>query len=360
MSENKIYENRIEGLRAILFEKRLDAALLFSPESHNDLSSKSTYYLTGFFDSWPHAVLVTKSDAILFTGEPERAKEESAIKDIREVKKDKIDEILAKNRLKKIGVDANFSFSRWNDMKKKLVNASFSDISRELIELRAIKDAEEIENIRRASEITAKALKIAEKNANSGDEGALAQKIKSEFINNGADIAFKPVVSGDKNSANIHYFDCNEKYNRIVMADIGARWNFYNSDFTRTFVIENNAEMNKAYNSLKQLMSELSDFAKPGVKCIDAFNYAKKFLEKAGYKKQSFANFHSLGHGVGLDVHEYPVLTSNPLFKNMKFGENMVFTLEPALYFAGKFGIRLEDTVVMGKNGVEKLGGPRI
>ncbi|VVB60715.1 Xaa-Pro dipeptidase [uncultured archaeon] len=355
MRKGGIYETRIEHLRQALEKKRLDAALLFSPESTNDLSSKSTYYLTGFFDSWPHAVLVTQKDAILFTGEPERAKKESAIKDIREAKKDKIDEILKKNRLKKIGVDYNFSFSRWNGMKKKLGNLLFTDISGELIELRAVKDSQELANIRHASEITAKALKVAEKTANSGDEDALANEIKLEFVNDDAETAFKPVVSGDKNSANIHYFACNQNYKKLVMVDIGAKWNFYNSDFTRTIILENERQMAKAYNSLKQLMGELSDFAKPGVKCIDAFNYAKKFLEKEGYKKESFANFHSLGHGVGLDVHEYPVLTSNPLFKDMKFEENMVFTLEPALYFAGKFGIRLEDTVVMGKNGVNRL-----
>jgi len=256
--------------------------------------------------------------------------------------------------IKRIGFDSNLSFARGTELAK-LNGISLLDISREMIELRAIKDSQEIENIKRASEITAKALKIAENCAGSGDENALVQKIKSEFINNGAEIAFKPVVAGDENSANIHYFNCNSKYKKIVMADIGARCNFYNSDFTRTFVLDGDKEMNRAHQTLENLVAELTDFIKPGTKCFDAFNYAKKFLEKAGYKKESFANFHSLGHGVGLDVHEYPVLTKNPAFKNARFEENMVFTIEPGLYFKDKFGIRIENTVLLGKSNVKKL-----
>ncbi|MBU4246079.1 MAG: Xaa-Pro peptidase family protein [Nanoarchaeota archaeon] len=356
MREQKNHEERIERLRAIISKKRLDAAILFSGESHNDLSSKSTYYLSGFFDSWPHTVIVTKKDEILFTGEPRRAEKESLIKTIIPSKKGALDKFLKSAHIKRLGVDANFSFSRWNDMKKKLGNGcSFKNISHEMIELRAIKDAEEIVNIRRASQITVKALKVAENCAGSGDENMLVQKIKSEIINNGAEIAFKPIVAGDANSANIHYFECGERYNKIVMADIGARWNFYNSDFTRTFVLGNDKNMIRAHETLENLVAELSDFIKPGIKCIDAFNYAKKFLEKTGYKKESFANFHSLGHGVGLDVHEYPVLTKNPAFKDARFEENMVFTIEPALYFKDKFGIRIEDTVVLTKNGVKHL-----
>jgi len=139
------------------------------------------------------------------------------------------------------------------------------------------------------------------------------------------------------------------------MADIGARCDFYNSDFTRTFVLGNDNEMVRAKESLENLVAELTDFIKPEVKCIDAFNYAKKFLEKAGYKKESFANFHSLGHGVGLDVHEFPVLSKNPAFKNARFEENMVFTIEPGLYFKDNFGIRIENTVLLTKNGVKQL-----
>lgn len=359
MRNQKSHDERIERLRALLSKKRLDAAVLFAGESNNDLSSRNTYYLSGFFDSWPHAIIVTKKDAVLFTGETGRAEKESAIEDIRATKKDAIKKFLKENKLKRLGIDSNLSFARGTELAKvKGVSptAALLDISREMIELRAIKDSEEIANIERASEITTKALEIVEKGAHLGDETALVRKIKSEFINNDAEIAFKPIVAGDGNSANIHYFDCNAKFRKIVMADIGARYNFYNSDFTRTFVLENDKEMIRAHETLENLVAELTEFIKPGVKCIDAFNYAKKFLEKAGYKKESFANFHSLGHGVGLDVHEYPVLTGNPLFKNARFEENMVFTIEPALYFAGKFGVRIENTMLLANSRIRPLG----
>lgn len=356
MREEKIHEARIEKVREILSKKRLDAAVLFSGESHNDLSSKSTYYLTNFFDSWSHAVLITKSDAVLFTGEPERAEKEGMIKNIKYSKKEKINDFLKANRIKRIGFDAALSFVRGTELKEKLKTGKLADISREMLEMRAIKDAEELSKIKSACRITGETLDVVKNSVNSGDEGALIRKIKTEFINRNAETAFKPVVAGDENSANIHYFACNGRFKKIVMADIGARIDFYNSDFTRTFMLEENAEMIRAHQTLEDLVAELSDFIKPDIKCFDAFNYAKKFLEKEGYKKENFANFQSLGHGVGLDVHEYPVLTGNPLFKKMTFKKGMVFTIEPALYFTGKFGIRIENTVLLEENGVKSLG----
>lgn len=355
----KLHESRIERLREILEKKKLDAALFFAGESDSGLSSKNAYYLSGFFDPWPHAVLVAKKDEALFTADTERAENEAAIKAVISPEKGGIEKFLKSRGIKRIGIDSNFSFSRWSLLKKTCAGAAYADISQEMLELRAIKDRQEIEKIRRACEVTASALEIAQKNAQIGDEAAIAGKINSEFLKSGAEAAFRPIVAGDANSANVHYFGCGGIFSKILMADIGARLDFYNSDFTRTFVLGGDSGgkmMVRAHETLSQLVSELSEFIKPEVKCADAFDYAKKFLEKAGYKKESFANFHGLGHGVGLNVHEFPVISKNPLYEKMRFGENTVFTIEPALYFKGMFGIRIEDTVLLGKNGVKRMG----
>lgn len=348
------YEERVENVRKILGDKKLDAALFFSGESLNDLSSKNTYYLSCFFDSWPHAVVVTKKDAVLFTSEPWRAEKESKIS-IANARKEKIHKFLNSGHIRKIGIDSGFTFGKWKELRGKLKKPVFHDITRDTLKVRSIKDNEEISKIRSVCDITKEVLKDAQKNVSIGNESALLRRVKDGFIKRSAESAFTPIIAGDKNSANTHYFGCKCKYREILMADIGARKEFYNSDFTRTYILKKEKEMLRAKDALERLVAELPDFVTIGKTCLDTFNYAKHFLEKEGYKKESFARFHGLGHGVGLDVHEYPNISPKAPHRNVRFEENMVFTLEPALYFKNRFGVRIENMYLLTGNGLKKL-----
>lgn len=348
------YAPRIESARKLLAAKRLDALILFSGDTSVGLSSKNTYYFSGFFDSWPHAVVLTKKDAVFFTSDATRAEKKTSMC-VKDLKKTKISEYLKSVRARTVGVDSEFTFRNLNALKAKMKTAVFKDVTRELLALRSVKDAEEIKKISAACKDTRNILQDAGKRAMCGSELHLMKLIKSGIARLGADPAFFPILAGDKNSANMHYFDCNGRYNEILMADIGVTKEFYNSDFTRTYVLRKNKEMLRAHETLEALISELSDFITPGVTCLETFSFAKSFLEKKGYKKESFANFHSLGHGVGLDVHEFPVLSRKAHLRNAKLEENMVFTLEPALYFKNRFGVRIENTCILTKNGLQAL-----
>ncbi len=345
---------RIENTRKFLDKKKLDAILLFSGESLNDLSSENTYYLSGFFDVWSHAVLVTKKDAVLFTADVLRAEKECAL-DVVDARKEKIHAFLNKRHMRRIGIDTGFSFNQWNKLRGKLKRPVFCDISKNMLEIRGIKDKEEISKMRLAAGITKKALDVVQKKMRLFDEGALIKKVKQEFALNNAEPAFTPIVAGDANSANIHYFACNQKYSQILMSDIGARKDFYNSDFTRTHILCKDKEMLQAHDTVARLVDGLLDFVVVGKTCLEIHKYAKDFLVKAGYKKESFSNFHGLGHGVGLDVHEYPRISERAPYKNTVFQENMVFALEPAIYFKNKFGIRIENTFLLTKKGLNVL-----
>lgn len=349
-----MHEARIENARKIIHDKELDALLFFSGETSNDLSSKSTYYLGGFFDSWPHAVIVTKKDAVLFTSEPDRAEKESCL-DVANARKEKIHKFLNARRIRKIGIDSGFTFGKWNDLRGKLKRPVFVDITRDATKMRGVKGKEEIQKIQSACSITKQALNDVEANLALGDEGAVLRRVKRMFQNHSAESAFLPIIAGDKNSANTHYFECNRKYNDILMADIGARKEFYNADFTRTYLLKKDREMLRAKDALERLVYGLTDFIEAGKTCLQAFNYSKHFLEKEGYKKEMFTNFHSLGHGIGLEVHEYPNISPKLPHRNSKFEENMVFTLEPALYFKNKFGVRIENTYILTANGLKAL-----
>ncbi len=350
----KQYLERVENARKILNTKKLDALLLFSGESLNDLSSENTYYLSGFFDVWHHAVLVTKKDAVCFTADTVRAEKECAL-DVVDVRKEKIHAFLNKRCVRRIGIDSGFSFNQWNKIRGKLKRPVFCDISKNMLEIRGIKDKEEISKMRSAAGVTKKALDVVQKKLRLFDEGDLIKKVKQEFALNNAEPAFAPIIAGDANSANIHYFACNQKYNKLLMSDIGARKDFYNSDFTRTHLLNKDKEMLQAHDTVARLVEGLLDFVVIGKTGLEIHKYAKEFLVNAGYKKENFSNFHGLGHGVGLDVHEHPHISEKAPYKNTVFQENMVFALEPAIYFKNKFGIRTESTFLLTKKGLKEL-----
>ena len=350
----KQYLERIENTRKILDTKKLDAILLFSGESLNDLSSENTYYLSGFFDVWSHAVLVTKKDAVCFTADMLRAEKECAI-DVANARTEKIHAFLNKRHMRRIGIDSGFSYNQWSKLRGKLKKPVFCDISKDMLEIRGIKGKEELSKMRLAAGITKKALEVVQKKMRCSDEGVLVRKVKQEFALNNAEPAFAPIVAGDSNSANIHYFECGQKYNKILMTDIGARKDFYNSDFTRTHVLRREKEMLRAHDTVARLVDGLLDFVAVGKTSLEVHNYAKDFLVKSGYKKEAFSNFHALGHGVGLDVHECPHITERAPSANTVLRENMVFALEPALYLKNKFGVRIENTFLLTKRGLKEV-----
>ena len=134
------------------------------------------------------------------------------------------------------------------------------------------------------------------------------------------------------------------------MIDIGVKLQTYNSDLTRNFVLGRmSKKAEKIYNIVYEAQQRAIQFVKPGVKSLEIDSIARNFISEAGYGDY-FG--HSLGHGIGLEVHEYPYIskTSDQIIR-----EGMVFTIEPGIYLPGEFGIRIEDTVIVNKNGCEIL-----
>jgi len=353
----KHYKEREEKVRELLRDKSLDAALFFSMGSENELHSKNAYYLSGFFDVWSHAVLVTDSESLLFTADPERAEKESRIENIIDIRKKKPLSFLRtiKERdIKKVGIDDGIPFTMLSPVRKRASDLRFRDISQDMLKIRSIKDKAEIAKIRQACRITKHALKTVQECLKRG-EHELVREIKIAFAKEDADCAFPPIASWDENTSKSHYFGTNKKDGAIVMIDIGARKEKYNADFTRTYLLNGSRDMRKAYEAISQLCGELRDKTECGIKCGELYNYAKQFLEREGYKKQMFCNFHALGHGIGLDVHEWPSICSRAPFKDITLEENMAFTIEPAVYFTGKFGIRIENTFLLSNKGAKIL-----
>ena len=178
-------------------------------------------------------------------------------------------------------------------------------------------------------------------------EKLIAAEIERFFKTNGAEgVSFDPIVASGINSSMPHAVPTDKKIESgdVITIDMGCKYEGYCSDMTRTIFIDKVPEEVKPVYDLV-LKNQLStiDECKEGanIKIISK-------LVESNFEYNNYMLIHALGHGVGLEIHELPNINSNSS-SNLK--ENMVITDEPGIYLPGKFGVRIEDTVLITKNG---------
>ncbi|MEE9199539.1 MAG: aminopeptidase P family protein [Dehalococcoidia bacterium] len=212
--------------------------------------------------------------------------------------------------------------------------------------LRATKDEEEIEAIQAAAGIADAALEEVVPAIEAGmSEKQVAWELEKAVREHGADgVSFDTIVASGPNGALPHHRpgDRTIREGEPVVIDMGARLNGYCSDITRTVVMGRpDATLTRVYDTV--LAAQLTAIAtvQSGMTGHDADGLARKVIEQAGYGD----NFgHSLGHGIGLAVHEHPRLGPN---SSSSLDSSMVFTIEPGIYIPGWGGVRIEDMVVL-------------
>ena len=221
-------------------------------------------------------------------------------------------------------------------------------------ELRQTKDSDEIAKIKSACRITRSALKFAQKYLAPGKKEIEVVGDLERFIryHGGSDSAFEIIVAGGPNSALPHHIPGNRKLRsgEPVLIDIGVDIDGYKSDLTRVFFLGRiNVRVRQVYDIVLSAQKRALEEIRPGIAAQRVDNAGRKFIADNG-----FGEFfgHSFGHGVGLEVHEEPHISpkSQEILK-----PGMVFTLEPAIYLPGEFGIRIEDMVEVRENGYTKL-----
>ena len=235
----------------------------------------------------------------------------------------------------------------FEELKKIYPKANFFDISMKFNELRAQKTSQEIKKIHKACKITTHAFnqlvkELPKKTLKTEQDVALY--LEKEIRMQNAELAFPTIVATDKNTAIPHHKTSIEKLRKgFLLLDFGAKFQNYCSDMTRMVYLGNpSKEEKKIYNFLLQVQEKVIESIEEGKSFDDLYNLTKKNL--VGYAK----NFiHNLGHGIGVEIHESPVFSN----EDEKIEEDKVFTIEPGVYFPGKFGLRIEDTVVF--NGKE-------
>nr|WP_126451314.1 aminopeptidase P family protein [Sulfodiicoccus acidiphilus] len=217
------------------------------------------------------------------------------------------------------------------------------DISAQISKLRAIKESWELERISAAGEVTSSAMKRGAEALVSGvTEYQVAGEIDATMRKSGAeDYAFPSIVAFGPDTAFPHSQprgrELRDEDNALF--DIGAKVGGYCFDSTRTFQVK--GEVRKVYEVVLQAQGEAIDLVKPGVRASDVDLAARKVIEKAGLGRYFI---HATGHGVGIEVHESP--TVSPRSEDV-LERNMVITVEPGVYFNGKFGVRIEDTIIV-------------
>ncbi|MCC5832235.1 MAG: aminopeptidase P family protein [Chlamydiales bacterium] len=221
-------------------------------------------------------------------------------------------------------------------------------------EIRQVKEPQEIESLRRAAELGSKGFDFVVSSLAEGvTEEELALELELYWRKEGGErLAFRPHIAFGENSAYPHYHVGKRALKRgdLVLIDIGVVLNRYHSDMTRVlFYGEPDFELQKIYRIVHQAQLKALKLCKPGRPLAELDRAARSLIEEAGYG-ESF--LHSLGHGVGLEIHEGPWIRKGA---SGTLREGMVVTIEPGIYLEGKGGVRLEDTVVITSEGFENL-----
>lgn len=218
-------------------------------------------------------------------------------------------------------------------------------------EQRMIKDKEELEAIKKACNITDQCFSHICKYIKVGmTEKEIALEIERYFKLNGAeDIAFESIVASGKNSSMPHAIPTEKKIENgdVITIDMGCKYKGYCSDMTRTIFVGYVPEQIKPIYDLVLKNQELTlEEMKEGANAR-----VLTMMVESDFKINGHSLDHALGHGVGLSIHENPVIGR----KDYLLRENMVVTNEPGIYIPGKFGVRIEDTVLITKSGCIKL-----
>ena len=224
-----------------------------------------------------------------------------------------------------------------------------------LAQLRMLKSAEELERLAAAAVLADQGILAGAAACRPGvTERDVAAAIERSFRENGAEQVDFLIVASGPNSAFPHHETSGRilEAGDVVLMDIGATRRGYKSDITRVVSLgQPSAELRQVYEAVRQGNEQGRAAVKPGVLARDVDKATRTAIEQLGYGDYFI---HRTGHGLGLDVHEPPSVSSTD---ETILQPSMVFSVEPGVYLPGKFGIRIEDIVVVTETGSRRLTG---
>lgn len=254
---------------------------------------------------------------------------------------------------KRVGFEGGISAARFIKLKEALPDAEWVDIQEEILQLRSIKSAAERGAMRRACAANDLMLEAVLNQLRFGmTEWEISALVRQQAEALGQGEAFKAIVCVGSNGAECHHHPGSAvmRNNKLLLVDLGVKVNHYCSDMTRTIFFGKPTELyKKIYKIVLDANRKAISKIKPGVSCDVIDRVARDYIAKAGYGK----NFdHGLGHGLGLEVHENPRFSS---VDKTVLKPGMVLTVEPGIYLPGRLGIRVEDVILVTRDGCEIL-----
>jgi Xaa-Pro aminopeptidase len=216
--------------------------------------------------------------------------------------------------------------------------------------IREVKDASELELVRAAAKILGKAfVKVPQIMRDGMTELELSGALREEIFACGGETVDFCMVQAGEDAADPHWAPSKRKITEGlgVVIDAGCTLSGYNADITRTFLLGKNPELEDAYGKVLQAQKKGIRAIAPGREVGEVDAATRDHLEAEGLGRYFF---HRTGHGLGLEIHEEPYIGSGGK-KRLKAG--MVFTVEPGVYLAGRYGVRIEDNVIVTPGGCE-------
>lgn len=248
---------------------------------------------------------------------------------------------------------------------KKYPQVNIKNIYRIISKFRLVKSKEEIERIQKAIDITIEGVKNLMKICTPGmKEYELEAYFDLTCKTRGVrDFAFKTIAASGKNAAVLHYVDNNSeiKDGELILFDLGAQYNYYNGDISRTFPVNGKFtdRQKEVYNSVLRVNEKVIKSMKPGGSFIELNKQARKWIAEECIKlgliekeeEVSKYYYHSIGHSLGMDTHDIELPNRDVIFET-----GMVYTVEPGIYIEDEsIGIRIEDDVLITEDACEVL-----
>ncbi|MCA9827670.1 MAG: aminopeptidase P family protein [Nitrosopumilus sp.] len=320
-----------------------DTLVTFEPEN--------LFYMTGF---WGEAIGLLEKNGKTTIIAPElevgRAKEES--EDCNVVTAERgtglLSSLIAKIKKNRVCTDCQ-NYSTMVTLKKHV--PKITPNTEPFYNSRIIKDQKEILILKKASKIIDEMFEICYKKMKVGQKESELQTIlmtyamEQEMFGTGYKSTLNPlIVAGGPNGALPHAQVTQRKFKKgdLVVTDLTLRYKGYVSDATRTFAIGRiSSQAKEAYDIVQESQSIGLKAVRPDVDCKEIDLACRKYIEEKNYGKHFI---HSTGHGIGLEVHEFPTISHR---SDAKLKENMAITVEPGIYVENKFGVRIEDSLIV-------------
>lgn len=343
--------DRIKKLQKILSRKKLDGLLVSN--------ITNVRYLTGFTGSSADLLLTPKNIYFITDSRYIEQAQNEVSNSFEFVKEEKglvktLKKLLSKQKIKNLGLETDYlTYDQYQELFQKLPFLELVPTSGIISKLRLIKNEDEIKKIHQACRIAEDAFKTLLPFIKEGiSEQDIAIELEFLIKAKGGEVAFDVIVISGQRSSLPHGKPSNKKLTLgdFIIFDFGVKFKGYNCDLTRTLIIGNPSYRQRLiYKTVKNTQVETLENLRCGMKFGQVDKIAREKISKNGLKR--FFR-HNLGHGVGLEVHELPHISSS---NKTKIRPGMVITIEPGAYIPSFGGVRIEDTVLITDAGHKVL-----